>query len=189
MLKKIKTYLGLRKILSTALVLLWMITVFIFSSQDGKQTLNTSGAFIHAIETNITDKDSQELSNNNKQADKEDTKEDYKYVYSDKIQKIVRKNAHYFLYMVGGVVLSVFFCTNLRKNTTMYSLITGVLYAISDEFHQLFVPGRTSTYKDVLIDSLGVITGIVLFLILKFILTKRKRWGKENVTVERGKRI
>lgn len=187
MLKKIKTYLGLRKILSTALVLLWMITVFIFSSQDGKQTLNTSGAFIHAIETNITDNNSQVSSNNNKQADKEDTNEDYKYVYSDKIQKIVRKNAHYFLYMVGGVVLSVFFCLNFSKNTMIYSLITGILYAITDEFHQLFVPGRTSSYKDVLIDSFGIISGIVLFLILKYIFNKRKRWGKENVTVKSSK--
>ena len=38
------------KIISTIFVLVWMITVFIFSSQDGTQTLNTSGAFIYAIE-------------------------------------------------------------------------------------------------------------------------------------------
>ncbi|WP_404790774.1 VanZ family protein [Altericista sp. CCNU0014] len=35
------------------------------------------------------------------------------------------------------------------------ALAISILFAISDEFHQLFVPGRTSLYTDVLIDCLG----------------------------------
>jgi VanZ family protein len=35
------------------------------------------------------------------------------------------------------------------------ALTVSILFAISDEFHQLFVPGRTSLYTDVLIDCLG----------------------------------
>jgi VanZ family protein len=37
------------------------------------------------------------------------------------------------------------------------------LYAASDEFHQLFVPGRSGEVKDVLIDSAGAVTGALLF--------------------------
>ena len=44
------------------------------------------------------------------------------------------------------------------------SLLTGVLYAISDEVHQSFVPGRGPSVQDVLIDSLGVIFGILVVI-------------------------
>lgn len=192
MLKKIKNNLVLQKILSAILVLVWMITVFIFSSQDGIETLNTSGAFINAIENT-----SQVISQSNNQTDKENTQEkkEYKYMYSKEVQKIVRKNAHFFLYMVGGIILSVFFYaflrkSNIKENTVeksltklntickkymYYAVVFGIMYSLTDEFHQRFVPGRTSSIKDVFIDSSGVITGVLLFTIFKIILTKRKK--------------
>jgi len=40
-------------------------------------------------------------------------KKEYKYKYSSQLQKVVRKNAHYFLYMLGGILLSVFFYAKL----------------------------------------------------------------------------
>lgn len=45
--------INLQNIITSILVLVWMTTVFIFSSQDGTQTLNTSGAFIHAVESTV----------------------------------------------------------------------------------------------------------------------------------------
>lgn len=53
-------------------------------------------------------------------------------------------------------------------------MIIGILYACTDEFHQKFVPGRTCSIKDVIIDSLGIITGSLIFILLKYIMTKRK---------------
>ena len=44
------------------------------------------------------------------------------------------------------------------------SLIVGVLYASSDEIHQAFVPGRGPMLTDVLIDTSGVVTGIILVI-------------------------
>ena len=49
------------KIISAIFVLVWMITVFIFSSQDGTQTLNTSGAFIYAIESTVNSNDTPQV--------------------------------------------------------------------------------------------------------------------------------
>lgn len=40
--------------------------------------------------------------------------------------------------------------------------LTGALYAASDEFHQLFVPGRSGQISDVLLDSAGVCFGVLL---------------------------
>lgn len=189
-----KNKLGLLKILSTVFVLVWMITVFIFSGQDGIDTLNTSGAFIHSIDSKVSkNEDSPVISHNNKQADEKNTlkKKEYKYKYSSQLQKVVRKNAHYFLYMLGGILLSVFFYVNLDKSNIketritlrkyhifskciFYAMIIGILYACTDEFHQKFVPGRTCSIKDVFIDSLGIITGSIIFILLKYLITKRK---------------
>ena len=43
------------------------------------------------------------------------------------------------------------------------SLLVCVLYAISDELHQLFVSGRGAQVKDVLIDSAGATVGVCLY--------------------------
>ncbi len=193
MQKEMKNNFSLQKILASILVLMWMITVFIFSGQDGIDTLNTSGAVISVIESKTTNDSSNVVSDNLGKTDNKNSLENkkYKYTYSNKIQKLVRKNAHYFLYMLGGVFLSVFFCANSKYKSSqiklaIYAIITGIVYAFTDEFHQRFVPGRTGSLKDVFIDSMGVITGVVLVYILRIILKRnvRIKWGSKNVTVK-----
>ena len=169
------------KIISTIFVLVWMITVFIFSSQDGTQTLNTSGAFIHVIDSTLN----QVESNNTNKTDTVNTQYDNndKYNYSEELQTFVRKNAHYFLYTIGGIILSVFFYAFFKENNKicLFAILTGMLYAMSDEFHQRFVAGRTSRITDIGIDTLGVITGAILVMIFINILKKsRKRKKSEN---------
>ena len=163
------------KIISTIFVLVWMITVFIFSSQDGTQTLNTSGAFIQVIDSTLNNVES----NNTNKTDTVNTQDDNndKYNYSQELQVFVRKNAHYFLYTVGGIILSVFFYAFLKNNKKIYAfaILTGMIYAMSDEFHQRFVAGRTSRITDVGIDTLGVITGTILFMIFINILIKSRK--------------
>ena len=53
------------------------------------------------------------------------------------------------------------------------SFLVCVLYAISDEVHQLFVPGRGAQVKDVFIDSAGAIVGVGLYLIISRIMKSR----------------
>lgn len=92
----------------------------------------------------------------------------------------VRKLAHASEYTVLGIlyslsVLSVSAIPKWRKLLcTAFPL--GVLYAMSDEFHQLFVPGRAGRVSDVLIDSSGVLLGIAivsLFMHIKQFLKTR----------------
>lgn len=181
MQKEMKNNFSPQRILALILVLMWMITVFIFSSQDGVDTLNTSGAVISVIES-TTNNTSEVVSDNLGKTDNKNSLENkkYKYTYSNKIQRIVRKNAHYFLYMLGGVFLSVFFCADSKYKSSqiklaIYAIMTGIVYAFTDEFHQRFVPGRTGSLKDVFIDSIGVITGVVLVYILRIILNKKRK--------------
>ena len=89
----------------------------------------------------------------------------------------VRKLAHASEYTVLGILysLSVLSVTVVPKRRRLLctALPLGVLYAASDEFHQLFVPGRAGRVSDVLIDSSGVLLGIAivsLFMHIKQVL-------------------
>lgn len=55
------------------------------------------------------------------------------------------------------------------------ALLICVLYAISDEIHQHFVPGRGAQVKDVLIDSAGASVGIVGYLVLNRLINPARR--------------
>ena len=52
------------------------------------------------------------------------------------------------------------------KNNIYIPIIICILYAISDEIHQLFVPGRSGQVSDVLLDTLGAFTGIMIYKLI-----------------------
>ncbi len=81
---------------------------------------------------------------------------------------IIRKLAHFSIYALVGVWIMSFMSTfNIRLyKKWIISMLVGVTYAASDEFHQSFVPGRGPSIVDVAIDSLGVLTGILVVLII-----------------------
>ena len=63
-------------------------------------------------------------------------------------------------------------------------LSIGVLYAISDEIHQGFIPGRTPQITDVMIDTMGVVLGMLCVLILFKIHKKYKHNVAKKVTLD-----
>lgn len=91
-------------------------------------------------------------------------------------QKIIRKGAHFSIYMVVGILIMAFMCTyNVKQKTRIFvSICVGLLYAISDETHQYFIPGRQASPIDVGIDTCGVITGILIVLVIWTIVNKIK---------------
>ncbi len=77
-------------------------------------------------------------------------------------EHLVRKAAHIIEYLVlGSFLLSGFFSETKPKRSVILTLCTGVLYAASDEIHQIFIPGRTASPIDVGIDTLGILAGII----------------------------
>ena len=73
----------------------------------------------------------------------------------------LRKCAHMTEYAVLAVFLFLMFASYgiPMKWRISLVLIIAVLYAAGDEFHQLFVPGRSGQVKDVFIDSAGILIG------------------------------
>ena len=52
----------------------------------------------------------------------------------------------------------------MRRKVIVLAVFIGVLYGASDEFHQMFVSGRDASVSDFIADSLGVMTGLYIFL-------------------------
>ena len=91
---------------------------------------------------------------------------------------IVRKGAHFTEYMILGGFL-VRKAANQAKmpapawRNCFISWLAGTLYAVTDEIHQTFVPGRSCELRDMGIDSCGVLTG-ALAVSLVILLKERK---------------
>lgn len=137
----------MKKQLSIILVLIWMIIIFIMSSFNAEDSANQSNFIVNII-ANILNINNIELLN-----------------------LIIRKLAHFTEYLILGVLVINMFTKNNAKKYYLLSILLCIIYAISDEIHQLFVPGRACQIKDILIDSIGSITGIYLYKLI----SKRKK--------------
>lgn len=91
---------------------------------------------------------------------------------------IVRKAAHFSAYTAMGILSFLTFVSyeKLRfKLRCAVSYAVCVLYAVSDEIHQHFVPGRSCEIRDMLIDSVGALLGLLVCLAVIFIRKKPKK--------------
>ncbi len=71
---------------------------------------------------------------------------------------LVKKGAHFIAYLILAEL--AFGATNQKRPA--YALLITLLYAISDEWHQTFIPGRNGTLIDVLIDFSGGVTALFI---------------------------
>lgn len=149
-----------KRIISIILVIAWMSIVFYFSAQQGEGSGKTSKT-VSKIVINIID-----IGNRYTEVEKEELIET--------IEPVIRKIAHYTLYTIGGILIAncTFRFLNEEKKAILVSGIVGIAYATSDEIHQLLVAGRSGKVQDVIIDSLGILTGIIFFLLITKILER-----------------
>src|SRR4030042_1745839 len=80
---------------------------------------------------------------------------------------ILRKIAH----IIEYAILAFLFIRALKQEKTgfaktlIFSIILSLFYALSDEYHQTFVLGRHGSFKDVGIDSIGILLiGLVWYI-------------------------
>ena len=82
---------------------------------------------------------------------------------------VVRKLAHFTIYALLGFNAFYMYKNYGVKHYALYALITCILYACSDEIHQLFLDGRTAKVLDVCIDTCGGSLAIIsLFYLHEF---------------------
>jgi VanZ family protein len=82
---------------------------------------------------------------------------------------IIFKSLHILEYAILNTLLfRGFYSDKLSlKHSLIYAIIVSIFYAFTDEFHQTYIPTRTGTIRDVLIDSIGIL-GVSFFIHQKF---------------------
>ena len=132
-----KVILAVRKIL-IALLIIWMVTVFALSNQNGEESGSLSSKVAVMICFGNVEK-------------------------AKEIEPMVRKGAHMFEYAVGAMLfygyLSTYRKFSWQKKIVM-TLAYIVVYAGLDEFHQRFIDERSGNLIDVGIDTFGGAMGI-----------------------------
>lgn len=143
----------MKKTISFIVLILWMIVIFSFSSAEANKSTGTSDKVITTM-IEIKDK----ITNN-------ETPNNEKEIIVKNSSFYIRKIAHITEYLILG-----FLMFNLLKQYSVtniyYAIGLSILYSCTDEFHQLFISGRSGSIRDVLIDSIGILIGTYLYKLL-----------------------
>lgn len=95
---------------------------------------------------------------------------------------ILRKGAHFVEFAGLGLCLcNALYASFGHRLTPVFALVGSVIYAISDEVHQIFSEGRACRITDVLIDSAGALSGIVIAFLVYKIIRRSKNGSTETV--------
>lgn len=157
--KRLKIY----RITVFILLLCWMVLIFVLSGENADDSSETSGKAVAKL-IRLFIPNFAELS--------ESVKLEIKNMY----QFIVRKVAHFTIYAILGILSVLNTVTSEKISLVKRFLISALfclVYAISDEIHQLFVPGRSCEIRDVLIDFTGALIGILFTMFLVHLLKKK----------------
>lgn len=63
----------------------------------------------------------------------------------------------------------------IGKDVIIYTLFVVLLYAVGDEFHQLYVEGRTGRVEDIIIDFIGGSIGVSLYYSIYYFIKKNNK--------------
>ena len=158
-------FLKITRYVSLTLLVIWMGVIFTFSGQEAEKSSSVSrGVVVKVVEIVYPDYE--------KLAEQEKTEVIQSFTMP------IRKLAHFSEFFILGALALVFFATfdHLHKNLLIVlPFFIGVLYAISDEIHQVFVSGRACRFLDVLIDSSGVLLAVVIGFLINHKIRGAKR--------------
>lgn len=147
------------------LAIIWMGVIFMFSAQVSDESKSSSNKVTSAVVNTVISIKKENISEEKRQK-----------IIEDKTF-IVRKSAHFTEYFILGLILILYLQTK-EKLATKYvilAIIFCVLYATSDEIHQLFVDGRSCKIMDILIDTCGSSLAILGFTSIYKITTNLKK--------------
>ena len=150
-----------KKWIAFSLMILWMVLIFYFSAQAAPQSSEQSMGIVKIIKSFA-----EKVATSAKNLD---------ISFWENVERSLRKLAHGFIYFVLGILALNFMINCNVKRKKLMSLGICLVYAISDEVHQLFVPGRSGQISDVFVDFTGSILGVLLFSILYFYVCSRRK--------------
>lgn len=173
----------MKKNISIILCVLWVGFIFYNSSNNGMKSNYRSNKVTNIIKT-IYNKTKKPIEKNKTKEDVKDINKklegNKEYLTSNRSKSkqayenyLVRRSAHAFEYFILAILISnAFYQFNIKgRRALIYILFLCLFTATLDEFYQSFVPGRSSSVRDVLLDFTGSVFGTLLFHIFIFIKT------------------
>ena len=89
---------------------------------------------------------------------------------------VVRKFAHASEFALLGFLSAITVCVYTFDLKKLYvSVVFSVLYAVSDEIHQIFVDGRACQFRDMCIDTAGVLIGTAIVAVIFYLYLKKRQ--------------
>ena len=174
--------MNMRRYILWGLVVAWMVVIFCFSAQTGRESSALSNEVAETIvkgsvkvksvavakRTNVV-VEAVEVAKKNEKAIKRE-----RVVATRKIARESRDFAHCVLYFVLGILF--FFALKEHGicswKVFLWTIVFCVLYSITDEWHQSFVPGRGPEVNDALRDLIGSVCGALLGWVTSFARSK-----------------
>ena len=144
----------IKKILTIILLIIVLLTIFMFSNQTSKESSGITKFF--AVNTiKLIDKVTHKKIEGNLTAEK----------YVKKHFYYIRKCAHITEYIILSIVILGVISYYRKIDLKIVCISMGICFilAICDEVHQLFISGRTGKVIDVFIDSIGILIGSALY--------------------------
>lgn len=150
-------------------VLACMAIIFFFSSQDATVSSSASGTVIEKVAPVFYPQFSTLPTTR-------------KIAIVEKLQSSVRTTAHGIIYAVLGILTtSTLTAFEIPSHKSIfYALIFCAFYAVTDEIHQFFVPGRSMQLIDIIVDIVGSAIGAVLYITL-FNIAVKLRQKKQTI--------
>lgn len=145
-------------------VIFIMVVIFMFSAENDIQSTGTSDSVLRIV-LSVLKRDFDNMSVSEQ--------ETLLLRYSH----LIRKTAHFSIYALLGLLLYAT-CASASVSpgiSIASSVFVTLLYAASDEFHQLYVPGRSGSIRDVLLDTLGGITGVFICRLIQLLIYKHQK--------------
>lgn len=138
-----------KKKINLALIVFWMAFIFYMSNQPAEISNMHSGTLVQIFNYLGIDLNG---------------------IFGNFAMTIIRKGAHVTEYFILFLLVYNFLEFKYKnKKLIIVTFVFVVLYACSDEFHQMFVVGRAGRITDVVIDSIGVIIGIIVVKLNEYI--------------------
>lgn len=136
----------LKRSVYVILTITWMITIYSFSARTAEVSGSDSMFITDYVVNFFFDNPSSQTIN--------------------LIETVIRKLAHFSEFAVLSILISISFRSfGFSAKAASASILLGFLYAVSDEIHQYFVPGRACRMFDILVDTLGASLGYLIFFV------------------------
>lgn len=139
---------------SLIIVLSLLVLIFCLSHQNGEDSTETSGWFTALLN----------------------------FIFPFELtEDFVRTMAHFSEFACLSFFMNNLFVSYKEKPKPIIACVLSFFYAITDEIHQIFVPGRACQFLDMMVDLAGIISGFIVYALIYILVRKTiKKFGMRN---------